>query len=71
MVEMFHSMNKKEKKKKKQIIRLSRRIESIIEKDLIKSFWTEERKSILNDIDTNDLKSVSPYEIVEKIKGSL
>ena len=64
-------MNENEKIKKKQIIRLSRRIESIIEKDLIKSFWTEERKSILNDIDTNDLKSVSPYEIVEKIKGSL
>tara|TARA_Y100000768_G_C23959061_1_gene674340 strand:- start:93 stop:1034 length:942 start_codon:yes stop_codon:yes gene_type:complete len=71
IVEMFHSMNENEKIKRKQIIRLSRRIESIIEKDLIKSFWTEERKSILNDIDTNDLKSFSPYEIVEKIKGSL
>ena len=64
-------MNENEKIKKKQMTRLSRRVQSIIEKDLIKNFWTDERKRILDEIDSDDLKSISPYEVVEKIKGSL
>ena len=71
IVDIFKSMNENEKIKKKQMTRLSRRVKSIIEKDLIKNFWTDERKRILDEIDSDDLKSISPYEVVEKIKGSL
>ena len=53
----------------KQVLRYNRRIKSIIEKDILNQFWNEERTALLDDIDKTSIKTKSPYELVDKIKG--
>ena len=53
----------------KKILRYNRRIKSIIEKDILNKFWNKERISHLDSIDKSSIKSKSPYELVDEIKG--
>ena len=41
----------------------------IIEKDILSQFWNEERTALLDGIDKASMKTKSPYELVDEIKG--
>ena len=53
----------------KQVLRYSRRIKSIIEKDILNKFWNEKRTTLLDGINKSSIKIKSPYELVDEIKG--
>lgn len=69
IVEYYNSMKENEDIQNRQAVRYSRRIKTIIEKDILKNFWSENRLSLLEKIDKSSIKMKSPYKIVDKIKG--
>ena len=69
IVSYFNSMKENDDIQEKKILRYNRRIKSIIEKDILNKFWNEERISHLDSIDKSSIKSKSPYELVDEIKG--
>jgi LAO/AO transport system kinase len=40
----------------------------IIEKDIIKEFWSEDRLKFIESLNKEDIKFKSPYEIVDNMK---
>ena len=54
--------------KDRQLSRFSRRMRKIIEKDIIKEFWSEDRLKFIESLNKEDIKFKSPYEIVDNIK---
>ena len=69
IVEYYNSMKENEDIQNRQAVRYSRRIKTIIEKDILKNFWSENRLSLLEKIDKSSIKMKSPYKIVDEIKG--
>ena len=69
IVEYYNSMKENEDIQNRQAVRYSRRIKTIIEKDVLKNFWSENRLSLLEKIDKSSIKMKSPYKIVDEIKG--
>ena len=69
IVSYFNSMKENDNIQEKKILRYNRRIKSIIEKDILNRFWNNERISLLDSIDKSSIKSKSPYELVDEIKG--
>ena len=69
IVSYFNSMKENDDIQEKKILRYNRRIKSIIEKDILNNFWNKERISHLDSIDKSSIKSKSPYELVDEIKG--
>ena len=69
IVEYYNSMKENEDIQSRQVLRYSRRIKTIIEKDILNNFWSKERLSLLAEVDESSIKLKSPYEIVDKIKG--
>ena len=65
----FNSMKENDDIQEKKILRYNRRIKSIIEKDILRKFWNNERIALLDSIDKSSIKSKSPYELVDEIKG--
>ena len=63
-------MKENEDIQSRQVLRYSRRIKTIIEKDILNNFWNKERLSLLAEVDESSIKLKSPYEIVDKIKGN-
>ena len=70
IVEYHNSMKENEDIQSRQVLRYSRRIKTIIEKDILNNFWSKERLSLLAEVDESSIKLKSPYEIVDKIKGN-
>jgi LAO/AO transport system kinase len=68
IVEYFNSMKENEDIQSRQVFRYSRRIKTIIEKDILKNFWNDNRLSLLEKIDTASIRLKSPYKIVDEIK---
>lgn len=68
IVEYYNSMKENEDIQNRQAVRYSRRIKTIIEKDILKNFWSENRLSLLEKIDKSSIKMKSPYKIVDEIK---
>tara|TARA_B100001173_G_scaffold175771_1_gene151702 strand:- start:7283 stop:8224 length:942 start_codon:yes stop_codon:yes gene_type:complete len=69
IVTYFNSMKENIDIQEKKILRYNRRIKSIIEKDILNKFWNNKRISLLESIDKSSIKSKSPYELVDEIKG--
>jgi len=69
IVEYYNSIKENEDIQNRQAVRYSRRIKTIIEKDILKNFWSENRLSLLEKIDKSSIKMKSPYKIVDEIKG--
>ena len=65
----FKSMKDNKDIQEKQVLRYNRRIKSIIEKDILSQFWNEQRIALLDGVDKTAIKSKSPYELVDEIKG--
>ena len=65
----FKSMKDNKDIQEKQVLRYNRRIKSIVEKDILSQFWNEERTALLDGIDKASIKTKSPYELVDEIKG--
>ena len=65
----FKSMKDNKDIQEKQVLRYNRRIKSIIEKDILSQFWNEERIALLDRVDKTAIKTKSPYELVDEIKG--
>ena len=65
----YKSMKDNKDIQEKQVLRYNRRIKSIIEKDILSQFWNEERISLLDGVDKTAIKTKSPYELVDEIKG--
>ena len=65
----YKSMKDNKDIQEKQVLRYNRRIKSIIEKDILNQFWNEERTTLLDGINKSSIKTKSPYELVDEIKG--
>ncbi len=65
----FKSMKDNKDIQEKQVLRYNRRIKSIIEKDILSQFWNEQRIALLDGVDKTAIKTKSPYELVDEIKG--
>ena len=43
-------------------------MKNIVEKDIIKEFWSKDRIKFVEDLNREDIKFKSPYDIVDKIR---
>ena len=62
------SMKENNQIKSRQLSRFSRRMRNIIEKDIIQEFWSKDRIKFIENLNKEDIKFKSPYEIVDNIK---
>mgnify|MGYP000326526143 CR=1 FL=1 len=62
------SMKENDQIKSRQLSRFSRRMRNIIEKDIIQEFWSKDRIKFIENLNKEDIKFKSPYEIVDNIK---
>jgi len=62
------SMKENDQIKSRQLLRFSRRMRNIIEKDIIQEFWSKDRIKFIENLNKEDIKFKSPYEIVDNIK---
>jgi LAO/AO transport system kinase len=63
------SMKDNDKIKTRQLSRFSRRTKNIIEKDILKEFWSKDRLDFINNLKEENIKLKSPYDVVESIKN--
>lgn len=49
-------------------VRFERRIKSLVEKEILKEFWTDTRLKKFEEIISKDNKTISPYDLIKKIK---
>ena len=68
LIAYHKSMQDNEQIKHRQLSRFSRRMKKIIEKDIIKEFWSEDRLAFVKNLNKEDIKFKSPYQIVDNIK---
>jgi len=61
-------MKENDQIKSRQLSRFSRRMKNIIEKDIIKDFWSKDRLEFVEKLSKEDIRIKSPYEIVDKVK---
>jgi len=62
------SMKENDQIKSRQLLRFSRRMRNIIDKDIIQEFWSKDRIKFIENLNKEDIKFKSPYEIVDNIK---
>ena len=62
------SMKENNQIKSRQLSRFSRRMRNIIEKDIIQEFWSKDRIKFIENLNKEDIKFKSPYEIVDNVK---
>lgn len=62
------AMKENDQIKSRQLSRFSRRMRNIIEKDIIQEFWSKDRIKFIENLNKEDIKFKSPYEIVDNIK---
>ena len=68
IIDYHGSMKENDQIKSRQLSRFSRRMKNIIEKDIIKEFWSKDRLEFVEKLSKEEIKMKSPYEIVDKVK---
>ncbi len=68
---LLHQALKENQLEKKRDKRLINRMKQLIEKEMQIYFWSENRVKILDNYSMNDKKSISPYNLSEKLLKEL
>ena len=68
IIEYHQSIKHNEQIKSRQLSRFTRRMKNIIEKDVIRDFWSKDRIKFVENLNEEDIKFKSPYDIVDRIK---
>jgi LAO/AO transport system kinase len=55
----------------KRRTRVQKKLENLVRDKIEKRFWTEERRTILNNYITNEIKEVSPYKMARNLLSKL
>jgi len=55
----------------KRRARVQKKLENLVRDKIEKRFWTEERKTILNNYIKNEIKEVSPYKMARNLLSKL
>tara|TARA_B100000965_G_C19576348_1_gene751460 strand:- start:1137 stop:2078 length:942 start_codon:yes stop_codon:yes gene_type:complete len=68
LIEYHKSLQSNQQIRDRQLSRFTRRMKNIVEKDIVKEFWSKDRIKFVEDLNREDIKFKSPYDIVDKIR---